>query len=425
MTNRALLLLALCSCPLFVNAFTINAPAGRGALPNNLAIQDMLWRMTTYFSSMVDTSTNRFNYLSLPQSGERLHEHCPIRDLGATWDATTALLFWSIQHDWLLANHHDISVCQEQLQDAVYSTLQVYYDSYMPLEQDDPTAGVALDSDNLLEPSNVAHSAFIILASIGALRLSLFNQDATRLPPINDLTRGILSMQRPDGAFRIQFGSEDVFRGIEFYPGEAMVALMDAHDYSTFTQDILDDSTRQAILSAMMRAFHFYADYYHQGNVDTNYNIWQVQAFTRLFYALHHGSEEEHNTSEATAVAEYVIELSQSIVNSRSWKELARGPSFYPNLQTVEIACGLDALAQGLRVALNTSRIEEATRFAMHAENAVSYLKFVQDQVPPEVTGSGGLGYGGVQVFEQRLDVTGHAISALTKILQVYHNFDG
>jgi hypothetical protein len=33
--------------------------------------------------------------------------------------------------------------------------------------------------------------------------------------------------------------------------------------------------------------------------------------------------------------------------------------------------------------------------------------------------GRGGLGYGGVQVLEQRLDVTGHAISALTKVVFV------
>ena len=32
------------------------------------------------------------------------------------------------------------------------------------------------------------------------------------------------------------------------------------------------------------------------------------------------------------------------------------------------------------------------------------------------IVGSGGLGYGGIQVFEQRLDVTGHAISALVKL---------
>ena len=37
---------------------------------------------------------------------------------------------------------------------------------------------------------------------------------------------------------------------------------------------------------------------------------------------------------------------------SRSWKhQLFRGQSFYVNLETVEIACGLDAIAEGIRIA--------------------------------------------------------------------------
>ena len=375
------------------------------------AVWEMLWRMTSYFSSMVDSSRQRFYYLCLPQSGERIHSHCPIRDLGAAWDATTALLFWSGQQEW----HSMGDQQQQRLGDAVYRTLQVYNASYISVDHD----GVALSSDILLEPPNIAHSAFVLLASAGALRLSLF-QDMTEVPPMDGLTRGILSMQRNDGAFRIEFGSEDVYRGIEFYPGEAMVALMDVYEVSaSSTHGILDASTRQAILPAMERAFAFYADFYHRGNVETNFNIWQVQAFTRLFDALHN-SENEQNKNQATLVANFILELCQNIVDSRSWKELARGPSFYPNLETVEIACGLDALAQGIRVALEVARDMEATRFWTNAENAVNFLKAVQDQVPPQLIGSGGLGYGGIQALELRLDVTGHAISALTKVHQVH-----
>ena len=432
------LLFALYSSLVVASAFTISQSssrspniictsmrtqvAGGGSLSNADMVRDMLWHMTTYFSSMVDTSRHRFYSLCLPQSGDRIHSHCPIRDLGAAWDATTALLFWSDQQEWLtLTKHSDVDVWKQRLGDAVCSTLQVYNASYSSVEwkQDHQTeAGVALASDILLEPPNIAHSAFVLLASAGALRLSLF-QDMSELPPMDGLTRGILSMQREDGAFRIEFGSENFERGIEFYPGEAMVALMDVYELSASMNGILDASTRQAILPAMKRAFDFYADFYHQGNVDTNFNIWQVQAFTRLFDALH-DSEDAQSRHEATLLANYVVELCQDIVDSRSWKELARGPSFYPNLETVEIACGLDALAQGIRVASKVSRVMEATRFGRNAENALNFLKAVQDQVPPEVTGGGGLGYGGIQVLEQRLDVTGHAISALTKLYQIY-----
>jgi len=43
--------------------------------------------------------------------------------------------------------------------------------------------------------------------------------------------------------------------------------------------------------------------------------------------------------------------------------------------ETVEIACGLDALAQGIRVALEVSQVMESTLFSTNAENAVNFLK--------------------------------------------------
>jgi len=229
-------------------------------------------------------------------------------------------------------------------------------------------------------------------------------------------------MEDTNGAFRIEFGSDNVYHGIEFYPGEAMVALMDVYELSLEMDGVLDVTTRQEILPTMKRAFGFYSDFYRSHNLDSNYNIWQIQAFTRLFNILYDCGDQQ-NRSQATLVACYVLELCQDIVRSRSWKELARGRSFYPNLETVEIACGLDALAQGIQVALLLSRNTEATLFWTNAQNAVKYIKFVQDQVPRGVTGSGGLGYGGIQVMEQRLDVTGHAISALTKLYQVQVKF--
>ena len=57
------------------------------------------------------------------------------------------------------------------------------------------------------------------------------------------------------------------------------------------------------------------------------------------------------------------------------------------------------------------------TMFKMHAKHALYFIEWAQSQVPDDcMVGKGGLGYGGVQVFEQRLDITGHAISALVKL---------
>jgi hypothetical protein len=361
-------------------------------------IQTMLQGMTSYMSSMVDPTTQRFYALSRPPTGELLHQHCPIRDLAAAWDATT-----------LLQHHKGTKMKKEHqktLESAVISTLQAYPLTYT-------ADGIALlDSKVLLEPSNIAHSALYLLALLGAAQLNLVEPHVTRLDNltkiINDLTRGILCCQRPDGAFQIQFLHDDVYKGIDFFPGEAMVALMEVHQSGT---GVLNDSTMQSIIPSMQAAFRFYFEYYRQAETDTNYNIWQIQAFARLVDVK--PLDEDGNKE----VAKYVLELCHGIVESQSWKMLCRGRAFYPNLNSVEIGCGLDALALGMRVVARGDDKELLSRYANHA---IQYLRHVQDQVRPDAAvGYGGLGYGGIQVLEQRLDVTGHAMSALVKLLQV------
>ena len=135
-------------------------------------------------------------------------------------------------------------------------------------------------------------------------------------------------------------------------------------------------------------------------------------AFARYHDALDRGTKKDE-------VRRYVLDMCEDICNSRSWRhQLARGRSFYPNLDTVEIACGLDALAEGMRIAGSSEDAADLARlFERHGRNAIYFLQWAQERVPDDCTvGRGGLGYGGVQVLEQRLDVTGHAVSALTKL---------
>lgn len=416
--NRSLLYctLSFSVCfPSSVNAFSIHVP--RSSLVADTC-RDSLWKMTQYFESMVDTSQNRFYSLSKPQTGDLFHQQCPLRDLGATWDASTALLFWQQQQPPETPSH-SMQECQERLEEAILQTLNYYNTSYMSANSETDTTASALSSETLFEPPNIAHSAFVIFISIGAWKLSLLEKNTLTMPPIDALTRGILSRQRDDGAFCITFDNDDISRGMEFYPGEAMTALMEVYKNSLGVQTLLCESTRRAILPAMKRAFDFYSNYYHQENVDTNYHIWQVQAFARLFHVLYSGNDMERDVEAAMNVADYVLEMCTDIYKSTSWKELNRGKSFYPNLQTVEIACGLDAIATGIPVAMEMSKRAEAMLLWRNVENAVDYLKAVQDQVSPESIGYGGLGYGGIQVLEQRLDVTGHAVSALTKVFHI------
>lgn len=424
-------------------------------------LETMMGKMTRFLSSMVDDTdqeqhqqgkTYRFYYRCLPPSGERLHQYHPIRDLAAAWDATKALQFWSDNDqqskeagDCVYPSRHDLTV----LERAVYHTLQYYDEACVPIPRENGSnggttsrpCGLILNPTVLQEPSNIAHSAVMILASLGALHLPGLpddNNDNQNLKDlttidINGLAQGILYMQRENGAFQTQFNHEGVYHGIDFYPGEAMLALMDVYQLSCSTSlspknnIVLDPMTRNAILPSMERALEFYSNYYYESHPDTNYNIWQVQAFSKLFHFLHTENTNANNGSKEKA-ATYIIQMCQDIVNSKSWKyELARGRPFYPNLSTVEIACGLDSLVDGIQVVTtalshNNNRRDGAHErlrlFWRNTENAVDFLDWSLDQAPADMAtiGSGGLGYGGIQVMEQRLDVTGHAMSSFSKL---------
>ncbi|CAB9529311.1 expressed unknown protein [Seminavis robusta] len=364
----------------------------------------MLSEMTSYICSMVDLDANRFYSISRPPTGELLHQHCPIRDLAASWDATTVLL-----------ECHNVGEAErEKLQSAIIGTLQAY-----PVVYGDE--GVAwLDPDHLQEPSNIAHSALYLLAWLGAVRLDFALPHDNDI--VNGLTRGILSRQGLEGAFKSSFLSDDVYTGIDFFPGEAMVGLMQVYQHqpeASANYCALEDSIRERILSSMHQAFRFYSNYYHQGDTDTNYNIWQIQAFTRFWNALLQAEQTGNGKQAEQEIAAYILDMCEDIPKSVSWKLLKRGRSFYPNLQTVEIACGLDALAQGLGVAAHYGKDEELYLLKHYSNHALQFLLHVQEQVPQDaLVGHGGLGFGGVQVLEQRLDVTGHAMSALVGLIR-------
>jgi hypothetical protein len=382
-------------------------------------VQKLLQEMTLFFSGMVDSTTDdtkRFYYMCLPQEGRRNHHHMPIRDLAAAWDATKLLQYWRVFNGSV---HDEMAPNTQILEDAVYDTLQFYAASMKDVSTEKEQQVKILNPTILKEPSNIAHSALFLLAACGAVRLSILDSrlDSDNiLVSLDGLLLGIMSMQQSDGAFLPEFGNKanDVYQSIEFLPGEAMVALMDVYELDSCGCDLaLQPTTRNSILPTMERASIFYSNLYYTQDMDTNFSIWQIQAFSRLFFWKYDNSQIDRK------LADLVLDMSRDIVSSNAWKfELSRGTSFYPNLNTIEIACGLDAIADGAKVALLSGEEEPYSLCMQNIRNAICFLEWSQDRVRSDrEIGRGGLGDGGVQIFEQRLDVTGHAVSALTKVL--------
>ena len=418
----SLVVLTICCITLLSSALafsysTSTTSNSNHRIPTRQHNDDVLYKMIRFFGiDMVDTTTNRFYYYCYPIDGKCEHVHMPIRDLAAAWDASKALQYLVD----INVDEDEVMLIRQQLKDAIKHTLSIYQSNLQNIESGD---GVHLSEDMLLETSTIGHSALLLLGICNACSLSILNQNEAVIQEIDGLVQGILSQQLDNGAFDIEFNSSkdtNYLRGIEFFPGEAMLALLSAHDILLSIPT--SATTCQSIIQSMDKAFAFYSNYYYtEEDVDINYNIWQVLCFSKYHDTLSIDSNNQQVKINIEEVKKYVLEMCQEICQSRSWKyQLLRGQSFYQNIETVEIACGLDALAEGIRINRqeDTKDTEDLDKlFTMHAKNALYFIQWTQDQVSNEcIVGYGGLGYGGIQVFEQRLDVTGHAISALVKL---------
>lgn len=160
----------------------------------------------------------------------------------------------------------------------------------------------------------------------------------------------------------------------------------------------------------MTRALKYYESYYRKYQPDVNYHVWQLQAFGR-YYNCFGATTGDHIV--LPVARQYVNELTMDLLSSRLWScDLAKGPSFYPTISTLPVVCGLDSLMDVLWLANDEDermlRIDES----LLIDRAVRYLTWLQER-----SVNGGLGYGGWTNNEQRLDVSGHALSALSKVL--------
>lgn len=383
----------------------------------NDRIAPMIRHMKGFFGFIVDDSTDRLYLYARPLSQERLHAYCPLRELGCTWDATKVLAWQDPDED---------GSTEAILRDAVQTTLRYYGQSFMPLAG----GGVSLDSAILGQQATLAHTALFVLAAVGASSVRYTKNEFEDFP-WNDLVIGMLSCQRPDGSFATDFGASPTSNDdLPFVPGQALTALLEAYQYSHACRHSgtlrLDNRTHRRVLESATRALGYYSSFFqtHKLDLGANYPIWQVQAFARLVLLEETATNHLDCTSlplEYQEASDYVLDLCSAITASPAWRMIRRGPSFFANLNALEIVCGLEALALGVLVAqksCSTTKHKDENNVVLdtlkqYAAYAVDFVQWSQQRLPPSSPYFGGLGYGGLVVTEQRVDVTGHALSAL------------
>jgi AMMECR1 domain-containing protein len=134
--------------------------------------------------------------------------------------------------------------------------------------------------------TKIAFNAFMIL--------SLIRQPdyPGSLETAAELAEGILSLQQPDGSFNTSFGGETT--GIDYYPGEAMLSLMQLFQVTGDTR----------LADAVARAFPYYRDYW-RGNKNTAFVPWHSQVYYLLA---------EHNPDPEMEA--FIYEMNDWLINT-------------------------------------------------------------------------------------------------------------
>jgi hypothetical protein len=247
----------------------------------------------------------------------------------------------------------------------------------------------------------IAHSAFLMLL------LAEWDQAAQREPLIRRLAQGLLQQQNPDGAYRTSFGEAETKRGIDYYPGEAMLALMSAYD-------LFGES---AYLASAERAFPYYRRYW-RGHRSTAFVSWHAQV-NRLLYR---ATRQERYAAFTFEMADWLIDTHQIRRTSRLDEVggFGVGAARRPSNSTASFLEGINAAyalavsaGDGARVSKYAEAIRLGTRFVLQTQVTPEYAMLLRH--PKRALG----GFTqSVTKNIQRNDYTQHAVMALMAALE-------
>lgn len=159
---------------------------------------------------------------------------------------------------------------------------------------------------------------------------------------LEKLANGILYQQNSDGSFDTFFFS-DRETGIDYYPGESMLALMALHE------EVPD----QRYLDSIEKAFPYYREYWRD-NKNTAFIAWQTRALTK--YYKHSGNED---------VAEFVFEINDYLLHRY---QIGEGCSFVYD--------------RGIETAVHVEGVNQAYSLAKilhHEDRAECYRTFIME----------------------------------------------
>lgn len=328
-----------------------------------------LERIWNWYGGMIHPATGRLAYLYEPVRDVIVAAGEPVRDIAAAYDVARLGHF---------LGHTDLAPVVER-------TLR-HWEKHLVEDE----GALFVDTRPLGEPPGIAHAAFLLLAAIEA---------GGHPDTVRGLTEALLRQQRPDGSLKVWF-VERGDEGLEFYPGEALVALARVHA-------ALGDPRCH---DAVVRGFDWFRTFHSLRHVDPDllvfYANWQSQ-FMALLYRV-------ADPALRARVRDELFSLHDALLDVGFWEEVALRPE---EQACVQVACGLEGVAEGYDVARAEADTRREARYGAAGRVACRFLIRAQ-RTRGTARERGGFGHS-LAERGQRVDVTGHAAHGLQRAVQV------
>ncbi len=357
-----------------------------------------LYRQNIIFSAygigkeaLVDRLRVTRNWLSRnvnPDTGRLWYEYFPTED---KYEESGSSEIRLMATSWALAALQN-ELGGEYLSPIINNMLN-YYLKNMRCDADEEFGDYCvLDTDG----GKIANNAFMLLALI----------EYPVYPDSEDIKKklavGLLRQQKGDGAFLTSFNSGGE-SGKDYYPGEAMLALM---KYYQETND-------QKYMNAVSKAFPYYRDYW-RGNKNTAFVPWNTRA-NKILYEV----------TKDKNIARFIFEMNDWMVKYEQVREslykdeIGGMPKRSPRYSTSVYMEGIIdayvvAVAEGDH--RRTVRYRDSIRNGMKFVLLTQYVYANAYYLPNEKRALGGFRNSLIK-NNQRIDFTQHAIFAILKSL--------
>ncbi|MBI4242618.1 MAG: terpene cyclase/mutase family protein [Planctomycetes bacterium] len=239
---------------------------------------------------------------------------------------------------------------------------------------------IVIDNTSGKQKSKLGHLAFLLLSMLETDKEKYQNE-------IQRLVKSILSLQKTDGSFTTYIIPPEKKGGEDYYPGEALLALVTYLQYS-------DD---EQITNSISSAFKYYTEYFSQrlkqdSEPPSAFIPWQSRAFSR-FYSL--SKNKEH--------AEFVFKMTDWLLQFQG-----ENGGFFTDPSSNSTATYTEGICEAFRLA---KELNDKARIHKYETAIQKALYFVNSHQITDKQYKGGFLFTGNSI-KIRIDTIQHAVSA-------------